>query len=136
MRMKAETARDITAPIILPPRRILLLVDDDPNVLRSLSRLLGPEFDLLLTAQTVEDAERLLEDNPVTHLVCDGDLGPSSPAGLELVPRWRRQHASIVYAVIFSGSDLSRIPAPHGVDSLLPKSSDPAELTRLLAETS
>lgn len=65
-----------------PPARALV-VDDDAQVKRTIRRLLEREGMAVATAESVEDARRVLEGGPVDLIVCDVQMPGGS--GLELV---------------------------------------------------
>lgn len=102
-------------------KRIILIVDDDPSIRKILTKKLRSRFDEILTASTAKEAARLLFENRITHLLCDCNLGPDSPASYKLIPAWRKAHPSISRAVIFSGSCLSDKRIPDEVDSVVAK---------------
>jgi DNA-binding NtrC family response regulator len=104
------------------PDAIALLVDDHEGVLRSVSRALEGHFHLVLTATNQEEAEKHLESNRVTHVVCDYDLGEGQPRGTTLLSNWRGQYPGIQRALILTGTQPSTLPpAPIGVDEVLDK---------------
>ncbi len=108
--------------------RILLVVDDDPGVCSALIRLLGGNFDLVLTAETAAKAVSFLNTLSITHLICDYWLGSGEPQGVDLIPAWRKQYPSIRRAVLYTANDLAEIPVPISVDRILSKSDSPASL--------
>ncbi len=113
-----------------PMQKVVLLVDDDEQIRRSLERFLTPQFDIVFTASTPEEAQAILEREPVTSLICDLDLGPGLPNGLELLSRWRKEFPNIKRAVILSGS---RIPAGASLESVDMVISKGADLSVLIA---
>jgi len=105
-----------------PSQKIVLLVDDEPLVLRSISRVLKRRFDVVLTASNQAEAEKHLEEHTVTHVVCDYHLGADQPRGTTLLSEWRGQHPGIERAVILTGTARESIPpAPIGIDDILDK---------------
>jgi DNA-binding NarL/FixJ family response regulator len=112
--------------------RTLLIVDDQDFVCRALSRVLKYRFDRVLTANDPDQALQRLAQSPVTHLVCDCNLGPRFRYAFEYVPGWRRICPTIERAVVYSGSGLVEIEVPPGVDAVLPKTADPKQLLRAL----
>lgn len=116
--------------------KILLIVDDDADVARSLQRLLSKSFDAVLVALTPEVAERLLgdPDRPPTHLVCDHFLGKGKRFGADLIPQWRRSYPLLRVAVLLTGSEVPRQTHREGIDSVMWKPADIAELRRCLLE--
>lgn len=112
--------------------RTILVVDDEPVVRRVLNRYLEKVFDRVLLADGPDEAENLLERHAVTHLVCDGYLGPGLPPGVVLVPGWRHRFPTIRRAVVFSASDFSAINLPEEIDAVLPKCEDLSDLIQVI----
>jgi DNA-binding NarL/FixJ family response regulator len=111
---------------------IVLVVDDQPLVSRSLSRMLKRYFDEILIASTATEADQLLERHSVTHLISDCYLGDGLPLGVDLVPGWRRRCPTITKAVVFSGTDLRGHEIPPEVDQVVQKGIDRDELLEAL----
>lgn len=111
---------------------VLLVVDDDPIVARSVGRYLGRHFDAVYVVNDVVEAETLLARGNVTHIVCDHFLGEGSDRGLDVLPRWRIRFPGIGVAVLLSGSELKRLTMPDGIDAFVAKPPDPHELCRAL----
>lgn len=110
-------------------RRVVLVVDDEPVFCRAMARLLGRSFDAVLLAGTPEEAEQILETNPVTHLVCDYRLGRALPPGTVFVAKWRERFPNICRAVVFTGALDYYVKAAEGVDAVRAKGIDPSEVT-------
>ena len=72
----------------------LLLVDDEPNILRALNRLLRREGYKILTAQSGADALQLLQEHAVDVLITDQRMPVMS--GTELLARVKEQYPHIV----------------------------------------
>jgi len=98
---------------------LILLVDDDPLILRTVSRNLMRRGCKVLLAQDAAKAEHHLETARVTHVLCDYDLGSAQPTGTELIEKWRRAHRAIETACIYTGAGL--VVAPPWVDRILHK---------------
>lgn len=85
---EAETEEELPAAVaatpLNQPRRTLLLVDDDAEVLRSLGRLLEPAFDVD-TASSGTQALALLEDHGEEYDVVLCDIMMPDGSGLEVV---------------------------------------------------
>lgn len=112
-------------------KNIVLLVDDQQLILKHLSRMLRSHFSQILTATTPAQAEQLLRQHEVTHIVCDYDLGDDKPRGTTLITQWRGQYSTIQRTVIMTGVEPSSLfPSPVGVDEILDK---PYSLKQLLA---
>jgi ActR/RegA family two-component response regulator len=117
--------------------RVLLIVDDQPLVARTLRRCLVRKFDAAYVANEAMDAESILRTAvpPVTHVICDFYLGADSPLGTVLLARWRKEFTSIEVALIVSGSELGAITRSAGVDAVLGKPVDVPLLLALLGVT-
>jgi CheY-like chemotaxis protein len=109
-------------------KTILLVVDDESTVCRVVRRLMRDKFDEIATAETPADAEIVLSSRAVTHVICDHVLGPGQPHGLELAGRWKATYPSIRTVVVLTGANVSNLETPPGVDLVLPKTTEPAEL--------
>jgi CheY-like chemotaxis protein/anti-sigma regulatory factor (Ser/Thr protein kinase) len=74
MRLTLRAAAPVPAPSLLPllpgTRKRLLVVDDEPAVLRALQRVLSPRHDVTLSA-TVEDGLRHALGGAVDVILCD-----------------------------------------------------------------
>jgi ActR/RegA family two-component response regulator len=112
--------------------KILMVVDDTPNVGRALSRMLGKHFDEVHVLGSAAEAASLLKQKPVTHVVCDQCLGKGDPRGLDLVPVWRREHPSIERAIVLTGLDETTLAAGPGIDAIVSKLTGSEELVRAL----
>ncbi len=117
-----------TEPTDGPRRDTLLVVDDEPGICRNMARLLGGCFDCVHTATSQSEAERVLREERITHLICDYNLGEDVPSGAELISEWRGRFPSIGRAVLFTGSTKSEISILPGVDRVFFKPGDLPEL--------
>lgn len=86
-----------------------------------MARALGRHFSEVLTAADRTEAELVLEQHAITHLVCDWNLGEDYPRGTELVPLWRERWPSITKAVIFSGTSPEDITTSSMIDAVVDK---------------
>ena len=111
----------------------MLVVDDESSVCRAVNRLLRGRVGEILVAQTPSEAEAILRNHPVTHLLCDHRLGPAHPSGTDLAIKWRHQYDNIVRVVILTGMDLDDFAPAEEVDHILPKITDPENLAAALA---
>lgn len=85
------------------PIGIVLVVDDDPNVLKALGRLdLGPQFSLRLCASAAE-AERVIGNEEIEVALVDQHLGVGAPTGLDLLAHLRERDADC-FRIIFTGA--------------------------------
>jgi DNA-binding NtrC family response regulator len=76
----------------------VLLVDDEPNVLEGLTRVLRKEPYEILTANSAEEAARLLEDDTVDLIVSDEEMPGMS--GTEFLARVARDYPTVVGIVL------------------------------------
>jgi len=76
----------------------VLLVDDEPNVLSGLTRLLHKESYEILTANTAEEAAELLEDKNVDLIVSDEEMPGMS--GTEFLSGVARDYPDVVGIVL------------------------------------
>lgn len=111
-------------------RRVALVVDDEPLVQNTVVRMLRQSFDEVLTAINPAEADEVLEERSISHLVCDCNLGHGLPLGTELVPGWRALYPSIERVVVFTGADLTKVPPE--VDAVVLKPGRKGELLRAL----
>jgi DNA-binding response OmpR family regulator len=95
-------------------KRVLLVVDDDHDIAELFRVVMRKHFDEVLIAHNSGEAQRLVSQNEVTHLVCDLSIGPEEPLGSQLISRWRQARPSIGFAAVFTGAaDRSSVePAP------------------------
>lgn len=85
------------------PIGIVLVVDDDPNVLKALGRLdIGPQFSLRLCA-TAAEAEKVIGKEEIEVALVDQHLGADAPTGLDLLARLRERDADC-FRIIFTGA--------------------------------
>ncbi len=102
--------------------RVLLIVEDDEQVSKMLENLLAEEFDVVLVADGPAMAEQILEEHPpVTHLLCDRELGRGLPYGEALVREWRERYPLIRRALLVTGTAVAPCRLLVGVDCVLPK---------------
>jgi len=76
----------------------VLLVDDEPNVLRGLTRVLHREAYQILTANSAEEAGRLLERHSVDLIISDEEMPGMS--GTEFLARVAQHHPDIIGIVL------------------------------------
>jgi len=76
----------------------VLLVDDEPNVLTGLTRVLHKESYKILTANSAEEAAGLLENNSVDLIVSDEQMPGMS--GTEFLARVARDYPDIMRIVL------------------------------------
>lgn len=81
------------------PARILL-VDDEPNVLKGWVKALRPTGQILLTAQDEAEAVRIAESEPIDLVVADYILGRVT--GVEVINAIRKKRP-LVRSILISG---------------------------------
>jgi DNA-binding NtrC family response regulator len=77
---------------------IVMLVDDDPDVLRGLERRLHKEPYQIVTASGAEEAADVLEHGPVDVIVCDEEMPGMS--GTEFLSRVAQRYPDVVKLVL------------------------------------
>ncbi|MCK6391167.1 MAG: response regulator, partial [Azonexus sp.] len=87
--------------------RCLLIVDDEPNILNSLTRLLRREGFRILTATSPIDAFDLLAKNPVQVILSDQRMPDMS--GTEFLSRVRQLYPDTVRLVLTGYTDLDSV---------------------------
>lgn len=80
----------------------VLVVDDEPRSLETLRRTLEEEFEVL-TAESAEDAEKLLQDEWVQVILCDQRMPGES--GVDFLSRVRDRWPDIVRIIISGYTD-------------------------------
>ena len=90
-----------------PEGRTLLLVDDEVNVLNSLTRLLRPDGYHLLRAESGEAALELLASNSVGVIVSDQRMPAMN--GVELLRRAKQTHPDTVRIVLSGYTELKSV---------------------------
>lgn len=113
----------------------LLLVDDEPNVLRALNRSLRREGYRILTAGSGVEALQLLGAHRVDVLMTDQRMPQMS--GIELLAQVRRQYPHIVRMILSGWLDATSIieAVNHGhIFKFIAKPWDDMELRLLIRE--
>lgn len=117
------------------PIGIVLVVDDDPAVLKALSLVdLGPQFALRLCASAAE-AELVIGKEEVEVALVDQHLGANVPTGLDLLARLRERDADCFRILFTSAADLEFVVSAinHGlIDAFLAKPWTAEHLVSLL----
>jgi len=130
--LDAEFAIRDTA-IAQAERGRILLVDDDPDFLSSLSDLLQPEGYEVAVANGVESAHRVTAAFEPDVALLDFKLGSAN--GIELIAVLKRQQPDLACVIMTGYADTeSAVRAlREGADDFLSKPVDPAVLMRSLA---
>jgi len=81
------------------PRTRILLVDDEPNILLTLSTILGREGYRVTTASTVAEAVRHIGIHPFGVLIADLNIGEPGD-GFTVVSAMRRTHPQCVNLIL------------------------------------
>ncbi len=111
---------------------VVVVVDVDAQVCRMLKRIIERGFEVVLTAMSIEEAEKILAQVGATHLVCDYEIGEDGVNCFEAITNWRNKYASIRRSIVLTGTDISSVPVPDEVDLVLAKTMTPTELLRAL----
>jgi diguanylate cyclase (GGDEF)-like protein/PAS domain S-box-containing protein len=113
----------------------VLVVDDEPNVLKALARLLRREPWRVLTAESPEAALKMMAQTSVQVLLTDQRMPGLS--GLDLVKRVRQIHPATVRMIMSAHADISTMTAAineGAVFRFIPKPWDPEQLRRDIRE--
>ena len=112
--------------------RVLLLVDDEPDITTLFRRVLKRTFDQVYVAFSSAEANEILARTPVTHVVSDMILGAKEATGTTLIARWRGAYPTIRFAAVFTGrASPKEIVGKPGVDAVFTK---PAGFEALVAQ--
>ncbi len=103
--------------------KTILIVDDHPRLLQTLSRLLEAQGYSCLCSTTVEDAERIFRVSEVDLAIVDNVI--ENRTGPQFAAEIKRQKN--VPVILLTG-DFGIVDKPHSVDILLRKPTDPFEL--------
>ena len=87
--------------------RTVLLVDDEPNILKALKRLLRKDGYTILLADGGLEALQVLVDNPVNVIVSDHRMPVMT--GIEFLAKVKQRHPDITRIVLSGFSDLDTI---------------------------
>ena len=111
--------------------RIVLIVDDDPQILRLLRAMLGPQNVKVLSAPLPSDALRICGEETVDVLI--SDISMPEMDGNKLAERVLKLNPR-VKVLLISGAVDEAPPVKGGQVRFLKKPFFPAELVRLLRE--
>ena len=87
--------------------RILLLVDDEPNILHAVRRILRRSNYRLLTTTSIREGFDLLASHPVGVVICEQRMPEMT--GTEFLRRVRQLHPSIVRVILSGYTELSSV---------------------------
>ncbi len=111
----------------------LLVVDDDPAVLRAFGRTFGQRYEIV-SAESGADALHLLRTRAVDVAIVDYSMPAMS--GVELVRRMVASHPDVGRIMLTAFADLpelDELKAAQLVSAVLPKPWDPAEVDAAIA---
>ena len=113
------------------PAKTVLIVDDDPQILRLLQAMLGPQQVEVLSAPRPSDALRVCDERSIDVLITDFRLPEMD--GAKLAERVWKLHSNV--AVLMISGERPEAPAVRGGKvRFLKKPFFPAELVRILRE--
>lgn len=69
---------------MIQPKKRILIIDDEPTVAKSMSRLLDPIFDVDIS-NSPSYGYGLVVSKTYDLIIVDGDLGPNKISGLSLI---------------------------------------------------
>jgi response regulator RpfG family c-di-GMP phosphodiesterase len=124
-----------TARVSASPDKVLLLLDDEPNILRALSRLLRRDGYRILTASTPQQAFALLAENDVQVVMSDQRMPEMT--GTEFFRRVKEMYPDTIRLILSGYTDLKSVTDAinHGaIYRFLTKPWDDEELRREIAE--
>jgi CheY-like chemotaxis protein len=113
------------------PTRTVLIVDDDPQILRLMGAMLGPQNVNVLAAPRPSDALRICEEETVDLLISDVSMPEMD--GNKLAERVLKLYPR-VSVLLISGEVNEAPPVRAGRVRFLKKPFFPAELIKLLRE--
>jgi DNA-binding NtrC family response regulator len=113
------------------PTQTVLIVDDDPQILRLLRAMLGPQNVNVLSAPRPSDALRICGEQAVDVLISDVSMPEMD--GNKLAERVLKVHPRV--SVLLISGEVNQAPAMKaGRVRFLKKPFFPAELIKLLRE--
>ena len=108
--MSNHTPMPMTSPSPEAKRHIteaVLLIDDDPLVLKSLKLTLAREGYILYTAQSGEEAVTLMSEHPIALVICD--IWLPGMGGIEVLQQAQRLRPNAVRIALTAHSDLQTV---------------------------
>ena len=116
-------------------KNVLLIVDDEYEICRMLEKTLKNFFAKIYISSNAAEAEAVLDEHGVTHIIVDMYLGAGEQLGHELIQAWRVRYPNIRFAVLFTGSSVDNKLDYEGVDGFFIKPSGLADLIRKVQES-
>ena len=105
-------------------KKILLVVDDSPEVAFTARCCLQTRFERVFTTTSPKQAAYFLKTRPITHLLCDLELdsdGETTLSGLNYAAKWREDFPHLQRIIIYTGKDIGDITIPFCIDDIVPK---------------
>jgi DNA-binding NtrC family response regulator len=115
-------------------KRSILIIDDNPSILRTMTRVLGREGYDLYTAQTGKEASEKLSTKKFDVALIDVGLGET--LGTDLLPLMNKEAPNML-KIVFTGTPMSegtRDEVNRGADVFLLKPVKPETLIGILEE--
>ena len=109
-------------------RQFLLVLDLYPINVEIIRRVFQDFFDSVLSAETVEEAEEILESQNVSHIVISDHFSKIADTK-DLIAAWRKTFLSIQRVVLFTGNDEIVEDCPE-YDAIIHKPAGPPDLRR------
>jgi DNA-binding NtrC family response regulator len=113
---------------------ILLVVDDEVDILRTVKRIFRKNFKEIRTTRNIDDAVSELKKRDITHLLCDYWIGDTQFLGTKYALKWKKLYPSIKKIILFTGSNIDTINKSPGVDAVLSKTTSAKILLKNLKE--
>lgn len=117
------------------PHVSLLVVDDDPALLRAFVRIFGKRYEIV-TADSGGEALQVLRAQPIDVAIVDYSMPTMS--GVDLLRRMVVSHPEVGRIMLTAFSDLpelAELKAAQLVSAVLPKPWDAAEVDAAIART-
>jgi CheY-like chemotaxis protein len=102
-----ESGKTISAMGEAEPKPVLLLVDDEPDILHALQRVLRRDGYRILTATSAREGLELLSSHPVKVVVSDQRMPEMN--GTEFLSRVKELHPATVRIMLTGCSDLKSL---------------------------
>ena len=102
----------------------LLVMDAEPQICRLMVRYLKERFEEVVTATDLSDAQTLLNQKVITHILVDPSIfvGPCLP----ILSQWKRRFQNVKRLVIFTAVNIRELESarmsPAGIDAVVSKS--------------